>query len=105
MKEKRLLKKFEIVEKESSNGNRYKKLIVHSMGDSTCELFLTDSQVGVVEIIGKENCYVDIQTRMSKENKPYNVISLVCGEDVFDFFPKDRAFITLAKLQAQKSDK
>lgn len=104
-KEKRLLKKFEIVEKESEKGTKYYKLVVTSHGDTTCEMFLTESQVAVVNIIGKNNCFVDIQSRKSKENKPYNVVALVCGEDVFDFFPKDRAFITLARLQAQKLEK
>lgn len=99
--EKRILKGFEIVEAESRTGNVFYKLVVKTQKDKDCALFLSENQKEVIDLVGVENCWVDIETRKSSENKIYNVIALHVGDvEVFDFFVKDRAFITLAKLHA-----
>lgn len=102
--EKRILKGFEIVEAESRTGNVFYKLVVKTQKDKDCALFLSENQNEVIDLVGVENCWVDIETRKSSENKIYNVIALhVADEEVFDFFVKDRAFITLAKLHAKNA--
>jgi hypothetical protein len=102
--EKRILKGFEIVEAESRTGNVFYKLVVKTQKDKDCALFLSENQKEVIYLVGVENCWVDIETRKSSENKIYNVIALhVADEEVFDFFVKDRAFITLAKLHAKNA--
>lgn len=102
--EKRILKGFEIVEAESRTGNVFYKLVVKTQKDKDCALFLSENQKEVIDLVGVENCWVDIETRKSSENKIYNVIALhVADEEVFDFFVKDRAFITLAKLHAKNA--
>ena len=102
--EKRILKGFEIVEAESRTGNVFYKLVVKTQKDKECSLFLSENQKEVIDLVGVENCWVDIETRKSSENKIYNVIALhVADEEVFDFFVKDRAFITLAKLHAKNA--
>lgn len=102
--EKRILKGFEIVEAESRTGNVFYKLVVKTQKDKECALFLSENQKEVIDLVGVENCWVDIETRKSSENKIYNVIALhVADEEVFDFFVKDRAFITLAKLHAKNA--
>lgn len=101
---KRILKGFEIVEAESRTGNVFYKLVVKTQKDKDCALFLSENQKEVIDLVGVENCWVDIETRKSSENKIYNVIALhVADEEVFDFFVKDRAFITLAKLHAKNA--
>lgn len=102
--EKKILKGFEIVEAESRTGNVFYKLVVKTQKDKDCALFLSENQKEVIDLVGVENCWVDIETRKSSENKIYNVIALhVADEEVFDFFVKDRAFITLAKLHAKNA--
>ena len=102
--EKRILKGFEIVEAESRTGNVFYKLVVKTQKDKDCALFLSENQKEVIDLVGVENCWVDIETRKSSENKIYNVIALhIADEEVFDFFVKDRAFITLAKLHAKNA--
>lgn len=102
--EERILKGFEIVEAESRTGNVFYKLVVKTRKDKECALFLSENQKEVIDLVGVENCWVDIETRKSSENKIYNVIALhVADEEVFDFFVKDRAFITLAKLHAKNA--
>ena len=103
MKEKKLLlKSFTILEKEGRTNNIYYQLEVETAGGKKAAMFMTENQKEYVEEIGKENCYVDIETRTSKENKEYPVVALHAGDEVFDFFVKDRAFISLAKLHAKK---
>lgn len=100
--EKRFLKGFEIVEAESRTGNVFYKLVVKTQKDKECALFLSESQKEVIDLVGEANCWVDVETRKSAENKVYNVIALhISDVEVFDFFVKDRAFITLAKLHAE----
>lgn len=102
--EKRILKGFEIVEAESRTGNVFYKLVVKTQKDKECALFLSENQKEVVDLFGEANCWVDVEQRKSAENKTYNVIALhVADEEVFDFFVKDRAFITLAKLHAKNA--
>ena len=102
--ENKILKGFEIVEAESRTGNVFYKLVVKTQKDKECALFLSENQKEVIDLVGVENCWVDIETRKSSENKIYNVIALhVADEEVFDFFVKDRAFITLAKLHAKNA--
>lgn len=103
--EKRILKGFKIEEGVSQRtGRPLYKFIVKTQKDKECMLFLSDNQKEVIDLVGVENCWVDIETRKSSENKIYNVIALhVADEEVFDFFVKDRAFITLAKLHAKNA--
>ena len=102
--EKKILKGFEIVEAESRTGNVFYKLVVKTQKDKECALFLSENQKEVIDLVGVENCWVDVETRKSSENKIYNVIALhVADEETFDFFVKDRAFITLAKLHAKNA--
>lgn len=102
--EKRILKGFEIVEAESRTGNVFYKLVVKTQKDKECALFLSENQKEVIDLVGEANCWVDVEQRKSAENKTYNVIALhVADEEVFDFFVKDRAFITLAKLHAKNA--
>lgn len=101
--EKRILKGFKIEEGVSQRtGRPLNKLIVNTQKDKECILFLSDNQKEVIDLVGEANCWVDVEQRKSAENKTYNVIALHVGDvEVFDFFVKDRAFITLAKLHAE----
>lgn len=96
------LKMFEIYAKTSaSSGKQYYMLTVHTYGDSTADLFLSATQIEVIKLTGIKECYVDIETRTSDKGK-YNVIAFHVGEFTFDFFPKDRGFIPLAMIHANK---
>ena len=101
----KILKGFEIVEAESRTGNVFYKLVVKTQKDKECALFLSENQKEVIDLVGEANCWVDVETRVAAETKKvYNVIALhVADEEVFDFFVKDRAFITLAKLHAKNA--
>lgn len=103
--EKKILKGFEIIEGESQRtGRTFYKLAVKTQKDKVAEMFLSETQKEVVDLVGEANCWVDVETRTSAQNKGYNVIALHVGdEEVFDFFVKDRAFITLAKLHAKNA--
>lgn len=103
--EKRILKGFKIEEGVSQKtGRPLNKLIVKTQKDKECILFLSDNQKDVIDLVGEANCWVDVEQRMSAENKPYNVIALhVADVEVFDLFVRDRAFITLAKLHAKNA--
>lgn len=104
--EKRILKGFKIEEGVSQKtGRPLNKLIVKTQKDKECILFLSDNQKDVIDLVGEANCWVDVETRVAAETKKvYNVIALhVADEEVFDFFVKDRAFITLAKLHAKNA--
>ena len=97
--EKNYIKKFEIIKKISKTTKReYYVLSVTSVADKSVELFLSESQFEMMKIVGAENCKVNIEPRVTKEGKNYDVIALRIEEDVFDFFPRDKAFISLAKL-------
>lgn len=102
VKVERKLKGFAILEKEGSKGPYY-NLEVETYGAKKALMFLTETQKEMVDIVGQANCYVDIETRKSKDNRLYDVIALHIGdEDIQDFFPKDRAFLPLAKLHYKK---
>ncbi len=101
------LKSFEIVEKEKQNGTGvYYQLNVKTLKDKEAFMFLSESQKAVIDEVGIEKCRVDIEERKSgKTGNSYKVIALhIADIETFDFFPKDRAFITLAELHARKSD-
>ncbi len=100
MEENRILKGFSIVEKEGRMGNIYYQLQVETQKGKKTEIFMTESQKEYVDEIGKDNCYVDIENRESKEKKIYQVVALHAGDEIFDFFVKDKAFVSLAKLHA-----
>lgn len=102
MEKERVLKGFDILTKEGRTGNNYYQLEVVTQKDKKATMFMTESQKEYIDEIGRENCYVDIENRESKEKKTYSVVALHAGEEVFDFFVKDRAFISLAKLHAKK---
>lgn len=96
---------FEVITRKSGkSGNDYYILQVKTVKGKLADLFLTESQKGLIEEVGVNNCQVDIETRHSnKKNKDYDVIALHIGEELTcDFFPRDRSFIALAKLQAKK---
>ena len=102
VKVERKLKGFEVVEKEGQKGVYY-QLEVETYGGKKVAMYLSETQKELIDIIGKKDCYVDIETRKSKENRTYEVIALHIGEeDVQDFFPKDRAFLSLAKLHFKR---
>ena len=103
MEEKRILKGFNILEKEGRLGNLYYQLEVETQKGKKATMFMTENQKDFVNEIGKENCFVDIEYRNSKENKPYQVVALHVGDSVFDFFVKDKAFIELAKFHAKNT--
>ena len=99
-----LIKKFEIIRKVSKTTKKeYFVLSVTSIADKTAELFLSESQFEMMKLVGAENCKVNIEPRVSKDGKNYDVIALRIEDDVFDFFPRDKAFISLAKLTYQKN--
>lgn len=99
--EKQIFKSFNVVEKESSKGNKFYMLSVTAQNDKTAEMFMSESQKELVDIVGLEGCSVDVVKRKSKAGSDYECICLHIGEDSFDFFPKDRAFIVLAKRLAK----
>lgn len=100
----KVFKSFKIEQKEGLKGVYY-KLSVENLKGITTEMFMTESQKQLIELIGKENCSVGIATRISKDNKTtYKVITLTAGEDSFDFFPKDRGFIPLSLALANKKE-
>jgi hypothetical protein len=100
----KIFKSFKIEQKEGTKGLYY-KLSVENLKGITTEMFMSESQKQLVELIGKENCSVGISTRTSKDNKmTYKVITLMAGEDSFDFFPKDRGFIPLSIALAKKKE-
>lgn len=104
-KKQRVISSFQIITKTSEkSGNDYYILEVETFKQKKAQVFLTESQKALIDEIGITNCSVDVETRHSEEKKKdYDVIALRIGEEgVFDFFPKDRAFISLAKLQAKK---
>ena len=95
-----LIKKFEIIRKVSKTTKKeYFVLSVTSIADKTAELFLSESQFEMMKLVGAENCKVNIEPRVSKDGKNYDVIAL----RIEDFFPRDKAFISLAKLTYQKN--
>ena len=97
------IKKFEVIRKVSPKTKKeYYVLSVTNIADKTVELFLSESQFEMMKLVGIENCKVNIEPRVSKDNKNYDVIALRIEDDVFDFFPRDKAFISLAKLTYQK---
>lgn len=104
MEEKRVLKSFEVIEKESSIGSVYYALSVKTFMGKEAVLFLSESQKELIDLVGIDNCFVDIETRVSKDNKkPYQVVALhISDEEIYDFFPRDRAFCKLAELQYKK---
>lgn len=99
--EKQIFKSFNVVEKESSKGNKFYMLSVTAQNDKTVEMFMTESQKELYDLAGASNCHVEIARRKSKAGADYECIALHIGEDVFDFFPRDRAFIALAKRLAK----
>ena len=99
----RLLKGFRLERNVTAAGKEYTKLIVETLLDKETSVFLSESHTDIIELVGLDNCYVDIEQRYSTEKrKNYDVIALHCGDIVLDFFSKDRAFLTLAILQAKK---
>lgn len=99
------IKKFEVIKKVSTKTKKeYYVLSVTSIADKTIELFLSDSEFEMMKLVGIENCKVNIEPRVSKEGVNYDVIALRVEEDVFDFFPRDKAFIKLAKLTYSKKN-
>ena len=103
--EKNYIKKFEIIKKISKTTKReYYVLSVTSVADKSVELFFSESQFEMMKIVGAENCKVNIEPRVTKEGKNYDVIALRIEDDVFDFFPRDKAFISLAKLTLSKKN-
>lgn len=101
MNKKSIFKSFEVIEKESSKGNKYYILRVIAQNDKSAEMFMTESQKDLYEIFGAENCSVDIAIRKSKLGNEYKCVAFKIGDDVFDFFPKDRAFLVLAERVAK----
>lgn len=100
-----LIKKFEVIRKVSpKTKNEYYVLAATSVANKTAEVFLSESMFDMMNLVGIENCKVDIEPRVSKEGKEYDVIALRIDEDVFDFFPRDKAFIKLAKLTDKKGN-
>ena len=98
----RLLKSFKIEVAQTEAGKKLIKLFVTSLLDKEASMYLSETQLEVVNLAGLDNCYVDIEKRYSqKAKKSYYVIALHCGDEVFDLFVKDRAFVTLAKLHAK----
>lgn len=101
--EKKIFKSFEIIEKESSkSGNKYYLLSVTAQNGKSAEMFMSESQKDLYDLTPAENRSVEIAQRKSKAGNDYECICLKLGEDSFDFFPKDRAFLSLAKRLAAK---
>ena len=101
---KKVIKSFEVITKKSEKtGNEYYLLEVTTHKGNKSQIFLSESQKAIIDEVGITNCSVNIETRHSDaKKKDYDVIAFhVADELVFDFFPKDRAFIVLAKLQAK----
>ena len=81
--EKNYIKKFEIIKKISKTTKReYYVLSVTSVADKSVELFLSESQFEMMKIVGAENCKVNIEPRVTKEGKNYDVIALRIEDDV-----------------------
>lgn len=97
----KVFKEFKIVEKEGIKGKYYMIAVENFLG-KVAEMFLTECQKELIDIEGIENCSVSVVERKSKENKPYKAIALFVGGEVFDFFPRDRAFITLSEVIARR---
>lgn len=100
-KKESVIKGFQIIEKNGQRGVYYQLEVETYLGRKVT-MFLSETQKEVIDIVGLDNCHCDIALRTSKENRKYGVIALAVGDDTFDFFPKDRAFITLAKLHYKK---
>lgn len=103
---KSIIDHFEIVTRKSTKtGNDYFVLVVYTCKGKSADLFLSESQKALVDEVGLANVNVDVEARHSDaKKKDYDVIALHVGdEETFDFFPSDRAFISLAKLQAKKA--
>lgn len=99
----RLLKGFRVEETTTQAGKKYSKLFITTLQDKETSLFLSDSQIEIINLVGQDNCFVDIEKRYSdKVKKSYYVVALHCDDVVLEFFVKDRAFVTLALLQAKK---
>ena len=101
MEKSKILKGFNILEKDGRTGNVYYQLEVETMKGKKATMFMTECQKDLVDEVGKEKCYVDIEARTSKDNKQYSVVALHVGEETFDFFVKDRAFVSLARAHAK----
>lgn len=99
----RKLKSFEIKAVQGSKGV-YHKLVVKTFADKECQFYLAEDVNELVGVVGIENCFVDIATRKSKDDKNYKVIALNVGEYHYDFFPdkRNQAFIALAEISAKK---
>lgn len=99
----KLLKGFKIEQSTTQAGKQLIKLFVSSLQDKEASLFLSETQLEIINMVGIDACYVDIEKRYSSEKKKsYYVIALHCEDVILDFFVKDRAFVTLALLQAKK---
>lgn len=102
----RIIADFEILTRQSAKtGNNYYVLSVKSVKGALADLFLSEAQKALIDEVGLDNTYVDIESRHSdSKKKDYDVIALHVGDvETFDFFPSDRAYISLAKLQAKKA--
>ena len=99
----RLLAGFKIESTVTQTGKTFSKLIITTLMGKETSIFLSDTQLDIINLVGQDNCYVDIESRYSSEKrKNYNVIVLHCADEILEFFVKDRAFITLALLHAKK---
>lgn len=98
----KVFKGFKILEKEKKDGGKWYQLSIENLNGKTAEVYLTDNQKDLIDLIGFDNCFLFISERKSKDNRPYKTITLKVGEDEFDFFPRDRAFISLSLAIAKK---
>ena len=98
-----IFKSFDIQPKQTNYGLGY-YLKLKTYGDYEFEIKLSETQMLMINEIGKDNCKVSVEGRYSQDKrKAYSVIALNVGDvETFDLFPRDRTTLALAKLHYNK---